>query len=63
MKPRAHVRQAEITRAVKAMEAAGYARGSFRVTIERGGAIVLTPIGGDQDEAADVERRMQEAFS
>ena len=62
MKPRAAVKQADITRAIRAMEAAGYARGSFRVTVEPGGAIVLTPIDTDTDEAADLERRMQEAF-
>ena len=65
MKPRARarVRQADITRAIKAYEAAGYARGSFRVTVEPSGAIVLTPIDADQDEAADLERRMREAFN
>lgn len=62
MKQRAAVRQSAITRAVRAFEAAGYARGSFRVTIEPSGAIVLTPIDGDHDEAADMERRMREAF-
>ena len=61
MKPRAAVRQAEITRAIKAMEAAGYARGSFKVVIE-GGAITLLPVDADRDEAADIGRRIEEAM-
>lgn len=61
MKPRAAIRQADITRAVKAMEAAGYARGSFKIVIE-GARLELLPIDGDRDEAADIGRRIEEAM-
>ena len=61
MKPRAAIRQADITRAVKAMEAAGYARGSFKIVIE-GARLELLPIDADRDEAADIGRRIEEAM-
>jgi hypothetical protein len=62
MKPRAPVRQAEITRAIRAAEAAGWARGSFKVIVGADGAVTLLPIDAAADEAADLERRMDEAF-
>lgn len=58
---RAAVRQADITRAVKAAENAGWARGSFKVVVE-GAAITLLPVGGDQSEAEDIGRRIEGAF-
>ena len=57
----APVRQADITRALKAMEAAGYAKGSFKVIID-GARLELLPIDAAADEAGDIERRMEEAF-
>ena len=58
---RAAVRQADVTRVAKGMENAGWARGSFKIVVE-GGAITVLPIEA-QDDAADLERRMEEAFT
>jgi hypothetical protein len=58
---RAAVRQADIVRAVKAMEAAGWARGSFKVVIE-GARIEVLPLDADRDEAADIGRRIEDAL-
>jgi hypothetical protein len=54
-------RQADVTRAIKSAENAGWPRGSFQVVITEG-KIVLLPIDAAADEAADLERRMAEAF-
>ena len=62
MKPRATVRQADITRAIKAAENAGWARGSFRVRVGPDGAIELLPIDAEADEAADIARRIEGAM-
>lgn len=58
---RAAVRQADVTRVAKGMENAGWARGSFKIVVE-GGAITVLPIEALED-AADLERRMEEAFA
>ncbi len=59
---RSPIRQADITRAIKAAENAGWARGSFRVRVLRDGAIELLPIDGEADEAADIARRIEGAM-
>jgi hypothetical protein len=58
---RALVRAADITRAVKALENAGWPRGSFKVIVE-GSAITLLPIDAAADEDAELARRMEEVF-
>jgi capsular polysaccharide biosynthesis protein len=62
MKTRAAVRQAAITRVIRAAEAAGWARGSFKVVVSADGQVTLLPVEAAADEAADLERRMNEAF-
>ncbi len=60
---RAPVRSADITRAIKSAENAGWARGSFKVVISRAGEITLLPIDAAIDEAADIGRRIEEAMN
>jgi hypothetical protein len=58
---RVPVRQIDITRAIRGAEAAGWPRGSFKVTIE-GGAVTITPVNMEDDEDEDIARRMIAAF-
>ena len=57
---RAQVKQADITRAIKAVENAGWPRGSFKVVVE-GAAITVLPIDAEVDDAAALGRRIEEA--
>ncbi len=58
VKSLAAFRQVDVTRAIKAAEAAGWPRGSFKVMIETSGAITILPINTADDEATDIGRRI-----
>ncbi len=55
------VRQADITRAIRSAEAAGWPRGSFKVVVAAG-AITLLPIDAAADEGEDLGRRIEETL-
>jgi hypothetical protein len=57
----APIRQADITRAIKGAENAGWPARSFKVVVE-GHAITLLPIAGAASEADDLARRIEGAF-
>lgn len=61
MTARASFRQADLTRAVKAVERAG-AAGRFKIVVDNG-VIALLPVdGAPASDAEEIERRMREAF-
>jgi hypothetical protein len=55
-------KQADLTRAIRSAEAAGWTRGSYKVVVDKG-AISLLPIDAGADEGADLERRMAEMIT
>lgn len=63
MTKRAAFKQIEITRAIKGAMRAGLPVGSFELRVENG-AIRVLPVAANEpfDEAADLERRMKDAF-
>ncbi|HEV2365197.1 MAG TPA: hypothetical protein VGS12_13480 [Caulobacteraceae bacterium] len=50
-------RQADLARAIRAAEAAGWPRGSFKVLV-RDGVIEVLPIGAAEDEGVALGRRI-----
>lgn len=63
MTARASFKQADVTRLIKGALSAGMPVGSFKVAVENGQPVLL-PLAANEslDEAADLERRMKDAF-
>ena len=63
MTPRAQVRQSDVARVVRGAIKGGWAQGTFSVEVVDG-IVRLLPIAANapSDDAADMERRMREAF-
>ena len=61
MSAKAAFRQADLTRAVRAVERAG-ARGKYKIVVDNGVVSLLPIDGAPASDAEDSERRMREAF-
>lgn len=63
MTARAAFKQADVTRLVKGALKGGLPVGSFKVGVENGQPVLL-PLAANEpsDDAAEMERRMREAF-